>query len=72
MSHQPQARPPANPTAVDESRESEIVIHADGRVFAFGITRGVVAVLATLPSVPGPGRRALDRIQAALRESSHD
>jgi hypothetical protein len=58
----------AKPDAVDESRESEIVIHADGRVFAFGITRGVVQVLASLPSSRGPGRRVLDRIQAEAGE----
>ena len=54
----------AGPEAVDESLESEIVIHADGRVFAFGITLGVVDVLASLPTSRGPGRRALDRIRA--------
>lgn len=62
----------ANPEAVDESRESEIVIHADGRVFAFGITRGVVDVLAALPSQRGPGRRAVERIRADAEGSRHD
>lgn len=52
------------PEAIDESRESEIVIHADGRIFAFGLTRGVVELLAALPSARGPGRRLLDRVQA--------
>lgn len=58
------------PEAVDESRESEIVIHADGRIFAFGITRGVVQVLASLPSSRGPGRRVLDRIKTEAGEAA--
>jgi hypothetical protein len=62
----------ASPEAVDESRESEIVIHADGRVFAFGITREVVEVLASLPSSRGPGRRALDRIKADFGGARHE
>ncbi len=62
----------AKPEAIDESCESEIVIHPDGRVFAFGITRGVVEVLATLPSSRGPGRRALDRIRADAGGPRHE
>lgn len=62
----------ACPGAVDESAESEIVIHADGRVFAFGITREVVEVLASLPSARGAGRRTLDRIQADPGGPDHD
>lgn len=63
MSHR-RAKCVTKPEAVDESRESEIVIHPDGRVFAFGITRGLVELLASLPSSRGPGRHALDRIKA--------
>ena len=36
--------------AVDESAESEITIQPDGRVFAFGITKPLAAVLATIPT----------------------
>lgn len=68
--HRP--RRAASPEAVDESRDSEIVIHPDGRVFGFGITRGLVEVLAALPSRSGPGRRALDRIQADLGAPRHE
>lgn len=69
----PPAKRNANPGAIDESAESEIVIHPDGRVFAFGITRSVVEVMAALPSARGAGRRALDRIRAHHGEQpSHE
>lgn len=54
-------RKPA-PDAVDESAESELTIQADGRVFAFGITGPMAAVLATLPMADDRTRRRLERI----------
>jgi hypothetical protein len=48
---------------IDESAESEITIQADGRVFAFGITGPVAAVLATLPTSDGRTKRLLERIR---------
>ena len=48
--------------AVDESRESEITILPDGRVFAFGITGPLAAVLATIPTADDRTRRLLERI----------
>lgn len=54
-------RKPA-PEAVDESAESELTIRPDGRVFAFGITGPIAAVLATIPTADDRTRRRLDRI----------
>jgi hypothetical protein len=54
-------RPRVN-EAVDESAESEITILPDGRVFAFGITRPLAAVLATIPTADERTRRRLERI----------
>jgi len=50
------------PDRVDESAESEITIQPDGRVFAFGITGPLAAVLATLPTSDERMARLLDRI----------
>ena len=50
------------PEAIDESAESEITIHADGRVFAFGITACLARVLATIPTADPRMKRLLDRI----------
>ena len=50
------------PEAVDESAESEITILPDGRVFAFGITGPLAAVLATIPTADERTRRLLERI----------
>jgi len=50
------------PELVDESAESEITIQADGRVFAFGITGPLAAVLATLPTSDERMKRLLERI----------
>jgi hypothetical protein len=47
---------------IDESAESEITIHPDGRVFAFGITARLAAVLAKLPTSDLRMKRRLDRI----------
>jgi hypothetical protein len=58
-------RPRPAPGDVDESAESEITIYPDGRVFAFGITRGVAEVLAALPGGDERTRRLLQRIAAA-------
>ncbi|MGO9467425.1 MAG: hypothetical protein ACLQIB_13330 [Isosphaeraceae bacterium] len=56
----PRKRQP--PEQVDESAESEITIQADGRVFAFGITGPLAAVLATLPTADERMKRLLERI----------
>jgi hypothetical protein len=50
------------PELVDESADSEITIQADGRVFAFGITGPLAAVLATLPTADARMKRLLERI----------
>ncbi len=59
--------------SVDESAESEITILPDGRVFAFGITGPIAAVLATIPTADERTRRRLDRISrlGAGREQAH-
>lgn len=58
----PRKRP--EPELVDESAESEILIQADGRVFAFGITGPLAAVLATLPTADDRTKRLLERIRS--------
>jgi hypothetical protein len=50
------------PAAVDESAESEITIQPDGRVFAFGITKPLAAVLATIPTSDERMKNLLERI----------
>ena len=50
------------PAAVDESAESEITIHPDGRVFAFGITKSLATVLRTIPMADSRMKRLLERI----------
>ena len=50
------------PDAVDESSESELTIQPDGRVFAFGITGPLAAILATIPTADDRTRRRLERI----------
>jgi hypothetical protein len=55
----PRTKPPA---AVDESAESEITIHPDGRVFAFGITKSLATVLGTIPMADSRMKRLLERI----------
>jgi hypothetical protein len=50
------------PDAVDESAESELTIRPDGRIFAFGITGALAAVLATVPTADDRTRRRLERI----------
>jgi hypothetical protein len=56
----PRAKPP--PEAVDESAESVLTIDADGRVFAFGITGPIAAVLAAIPMADDRTRRRLEQI----------
>ena len=51
-----------SPSAVDESAESEITIQPDGRVFAFGITKPMAAVLATIPTPDQRMKNLLRRI----------
>jgi hypothetical protein len=57
------------PELVDESAESEILIQPDGRVFAFGITGPLAAVLATLPTSDNRTKRLLERIRSLHLES---
>jgi hypothetical protein len=54
------------PEAIDESADSEITIQPDGRVFAFGITGPLAAVLATIPTSDDRTKSLLARI-AGLR-----
>lgn len=51
-----------SPESIDESTESEITIQPDGRVFAFGITGPLAAVLATIPTGDDRMRNLLERI----------
>ena len=57
------ARRKNDPELVNESAESEILIQPDGRVFAFGITGPLAAVLATLPTSDEKTKRLLERIR---------
>jgi hypothetical protein len=50
------------PASIDESDESEITIQPDGRIFAFGITKPLVAVLAAIPTSDERTRRLLKSI----------
>lgn len=50
------------PETVDESAESVLTIGPDGRVFAFGITGPLAAVLAAIPMADDRTRRRLERI----------
>jgi hypothetical protein len=50
------------PECVDESAESEITIQADGRIFAFGITGPLAAVLAALPTSDARMQRRLEQL----------
>ncbi len=52
------------PGEIDESAESEITIQADGRIFAFGITGPIAAVLATLPTSDARMQRLLERLSS--------
>jgi len=52
------------PELVDESAESEIMIQSDGRVFAFGITGPLAAVLAAIPTADPRMKRLLARISS--------
>jgi hypothetical protein len=58
------------PTAVDESADSEITIHPDGRVFAFGITKSLATVLSTIPMADNRMKRLLERIANLNSEAS--
>jgi hypothetical protein len=50
------------PETIDESAECEFTIQPDGRVFAFGITGPLAAVLATIPTSDERMKRLLERI----------
>jgi len=47
------------PETIDMSDESMITIQPDGRIYAFGITRGLVEVLAAIPTGDERTRRLL-------------
>jgi hypothetical protein len=60
------------PMDVDESTESEITIGSDGRIYAFGITKPLAAVLATIPTSDERMKSRLARIaghHAAIKET---
>jgi len=59
------------PDTIDESAECEITIQPDGRVFAFGITGPLAAVLATIPTSDERMKRLLERI-SRLETGSKD
>jgi hypothetical protein len=59
------------PGTIDESAECEITIQPDGRVYAFGITGPLAAVLATLPTSDERMKRLLERI-SRLKTVSKD
>jgi hypothetical protein len=58
------------PGTVDESAESEITIQPDGRVFAFGITGPLAAVLATISTSDERMNRLLGRISGLNADCS--
>lgn len=47
------------PESIDMSDESMITIQPDGRIYAFGITRGLIEVLAAIPTGDEKTRRLL-------------
>ena len=51
-----------HPETINESDESEITILPDGRIYAFGITRPLVELLASLSSRDERLRRMLDHL----------
>ena len=57
-----QRRGKVDPGAVDESAESEITIMADGRVFVFGITRPLAALLASIETSDERTKRLLAQL----------
>jgi hypothetical protein len=48
------------PDTVDLSAESTLTIQPDGRIYAFGITRPLVEVLAALPTADDDAHRFLE------------
>ena len=50
------------PETIDMSDESMITIQPDGRIYAFGITRGLVEVLAAIPTGDERTRRLLEAL----------
>jgi hypothetical protein len=52
--------------AIDKSDESTITIQPDGRIYAFGITRGLVEVLAAIPTGNERTRRMLGLLTGPL------
>lgn len=66
----PRAKPA--PEAVDESAESVLTIGPDGRVFAFGITGPLAALLAAIPMADDRTRRRLERLKTMRGGSDPD
>ena len=50
------------PETIDLSAEGTITIQPDGRIYAFGITREVVEVLAAIPTGDERTRRLLEAL----------
>jgi len=50
------------PETIDLSDESMITIQPDGRIYAFGITRGLAEVLAAIPTGDERTRRLLGHL----------
>ncbi len=59
------------PEAIDESTESTITIQPDGRIFAFGITQPVAAVLAAIPTSDERMKNLLGHITGLNAESAN-
>ncbi len=51
------------PDTIDLSAESTITIQPDGRIYAFGITRPLVELLAAIPTSDERTRRLLDALK---------
>jgi hypothetical protein len=53
------------PNTIDLSAECTITIQPDGRIYAFGITRPLVELLAAIPTNDERTRRLLDVLRGA-------
>ncbi len=54
------------------SAESTLTIQPDGRIFAFGITRPLVELLAAIPTADDQARRLLETLPVRDEESHHE
>jgi hypothetical protein len=57
----------SEPEPVDLSAESTLTIQPDGRIFAFGITRPLVELLAAIPTADDRARRLLETLPVTDR-----